>query len=116
MRVLAAAFTSSFSPRTPAFAATAGAANPFALGERIFADPSLSASGAISCATCHDPRNAHAQSNDLAVQLGSPSLDNAGTRAVPSRRYLALTPAFAMTGDGPVGGFDRDGRAPDLMM
>ncbi|HZT49962.1 MAG TPA: cytochrome-c peroxidase, partial [Hyphomicrobiaceae bacterium] len=31
-----------------------------ALGRRIFADPELSATGTIACATCHDPRLAFA--------------------------------------------------------
>src|SRR5262249_39915122 len=34
-----------------------------ALGERIFHDTALSASGRMSCATCHDPAFAHSQSN-----------------------------------------------------
>src|SRR5215468_452954 len=54
------------------------------LGAKIFRDVSLSASGAMSCATCHNPANAHAQSNDLAVQPGGASLDVPGFRAVPS--------------------------------
>src|SRR5438046_6683331 len=66
--------------------------NPVALGEKIFADASLSASGAMACATCHDPEHAHAQSNDLSVQLGGPSLDVPGFRAVPSLQYITLTP------------------------
>jgi cytochrome c peroxidase len=32
-----------------------GPATPVTLGEKIFADPSLSASGAMACASCHDP-------------------------------------------------------------
>src|SRR6476469_6973305 len=46
-----------------------------ALGERIFHDNTLSASGKQSCASCHDPRNAYAQSNLLSVQLGGPNGD-----------------------------------------
>lgn len=86
-----------------------------ALGETIFSDQSLSASGRQSCASCHDPVNAHAQSNDLSVQLGGANLDQPGFRAVPSLRYLNLTPAFSFAADGaPTGGFDRDGRAQTL--
>ncbi|HEY1058242.1 MAG TPA: cytochrome c peroxidase [Limnobacter sp.] len=86
------------------------------LGEQIFRDPSLSASGQMSCATCHDPANAHAQTNNLAVQLGGPTLTTAGARSVPSLRYLStVTPAFHFESDGtPVGGFNRDGRAQTL--
>ena len=86
-----------------------------ALGEKIFKDVSLSASGKMSCATCHDPANAHAQTNNLAVQFGGANLDVPGFRAVPSLRYLNLTPAFFFAADGtPTGGFTRDGRAQSL--
>lgn len=85
------------------------------LGEKIFGDQSLSASGKQSCASCHNPDNAHAQTNDSSVQLGGANLDQAGFRAVPSLRYLNLTPAFFFAADGtPTGGFDRDGRAASL--
>jgi cytochrome c peroxidase len=91
--------------------------SPVTLGEKLFADASLSASGAMSCATCHDPAHAHAQSNDLPVQLGGPNLDVPGFRAVPSLQYISLMPAFAIAADGtPSGGFDRDGRARDLLV
>lgn len=86
-----------------------------ALGEKIFNDPGLSASGRQSCASCHDPAHAHAQSNALSVQLGGPNLDVPGFRAVPSLRYLNLNPAFSFDGEGtPAGGFNRDGRAQSL--
>ena len=91
--------------------------NPVTLGEKIFADASLSASDAMACATCHDPAHAHAQSNDLAVQLGGPNLDVPGFRAAPSLQYISFVPAFGIAADGtPSGGFNRDGRARDLMV
>lgn len=105
--------------RAPVFAGTDDPAgpNPVTLGEKIFADPSLSASGAMACATCHDPRHAHAQSNDLAVQFGGANLDVPGFRAVPSLNYLSFTPAFFFDDEGtPTGGFNRDGRAKDLLV
>jgi len=87
-----------------------------ALGDLLFHDASLSASGDLACATCHDPARAHAQSNALAVQSGGAARDVPGFRAVPSLRYLSFTPRFGFDDDGtPSGGFDRDGRAPDLM-
>ncbi len=71
----------------------------------------------MSCASCHDPANAHAPSNDLSVQLGGMNLDVPGFRAVPSLRYLNLTPAFSFTADGaPIGGFNRDGKAQTLAL
>lgn len=105
--------------RAPVFAGAAapGGPTPVTLGEKIFADPGLSASGAMACATCHDPRQAHAQSNALPVQLGGANLDVPGFRAVPSLQYISLTPPFGFADDGtPTGGFDRDGRANDLLV
>lgn len=88
---------------------------PVALGELIFHDASLSASGKQSCASCHSPEHAHAAPNALPVQLGGPKLDQLGTRAVPSIRYLAATPAFAFDEEGtPSGGFNHDGSAETL--
>ena len=85
------------------------------LGKLIFRDASLSASGRLACASCHNPDNAHAQTNDLAAQLGGPDLATQGSRAAPSLRYLNLTPRFSLAADGtPSGGFDRDGRAQTL--
>ena len=105
--------------RAPVFALATNPAgpNPVTLGEKIFADVSLSASGAMACATCHDPQRAHAQSNDLPVQLGGANLDVPGFRAVPSLQYISLMPAFFFADDGtPTGGFNRDGRAKDLLV
>lgn len=88
---------------------------PAQLGQKIFSDMSLSASGQLACATCHDPAHGHAQANGLSVQLGGASGTIAGTRAAPSLRYLNLTPAFFFAKNGtPTGGFDRDGRAATL--
>lgn len=85
------------------------------LGRRIFADPSLSASGRMSCATCHDGAHAFASPGGPAVPFGGPDGTTPGFRAVPSLRYLAFTPSFHLEADGtPVGGFDRDGRAATL--
>lgn len=89
------------------------------LGRKLFFDISLSASGQMSCATCHNPDHAYAPINDLAVQLGGPKLDRAGTRSVPSLRYISFTPLFTrhfylpgpegLEDEGPTGGFTHDG-------
>ncbi|GGP23208.1 cytochrome-c peroxidase [Silvimonas iriomotensis] len=110
---------------TPApSAATASA--PLSLsaqvGHKLFFDATLSGSGKMSCATCHDPNFAYAAPNNLAVQLGGTDLLQAGTRAVPSLRYKEFTPAYADLLDnpdgvsvpGPGGGFTWDGRSPTL--
>jgi len=87
-----------------------------ALGEKIFNDPGLSASGRISCATCHDPATAHATGNaDIVVPAGGAAGDVSGFRNAPSLRYLTLNPAFFFDAEGtPRGGFNRDGRAASL--
>src|SRR5213076_427113 len=64
-------------------------------GKQLFFDKSLSASGAMSCASCHDPDHAYGPPNALAVQLGGPALDRAGMRAVPSLRYKLVVPAYS---------------------
>ncbi|MDL2353731.1 MAG: cytochrome c peroxidase [Pseudomonadota bacterium] len=85
------------------------------IGAQIFNDPTLSASGKQSCASCHNPANAHAQPNSLATQLGGADGAVAGFRATPSLRYLSANPSFSFDKDGTaIGGFNRDGRAQSL--
>ncbi|WP_428423205.1 cytochrome-c peroxidase [Methylibium sp.] len=93
-----------------------GALSPTAaLGEKIFRDVSLSASGRQACASCHDPQHAHTPANALAVQLGGPLMDRQGTRQAPSIRYLASNTSFFFDDEGtPTGGFFWDGRASSL--
>src|SRR5450830_1311078 len=110
-------------------APTTGSATPTStlsltaqVGQKLFFDQNLSGSGKMSCATCHDPNAAYAPSNNLAVQLGGPTLNLPGTRAVPSLRYKNVTPAYADLLDnpdgvsvpGPGGGFTADGRVDTL--
>ncbi len=118
---------------SPAAPAAGASASPFRaqltglslgaeLGKKLFFDKSLSASGGLACSTCHDPDHAYGPANGLAVQLGGPHLDRAGTRAVPSLRYKEFTPAYAdlldnpdgISAPGPGGGFTWDGRANTL--
>jgi cytochrome c peroxidase len=93
-----------------------------ALGREMFSDPSLSASGKMSCASCHSPRDAFGPPNALAVQFGGKDMRQAGVRAVPSLMYLQAVPPFTEhffesddEGDesidnGPSGGLTWDGR------
>ncbi len=93
-----------------------------ALGRRLFFDPSLSASGQMACATCHDPKHALGPPNALAVQLGGKDLHQPGLRAVPSLKYLQAVPQFTehffesddegdeSVDNGPTGGLTWDGR------
>ncbi len=93
------------------------------VGREIFFDVRLSASGKLSCASCHSADHAYGPPNGRAVQLGGRSLHTPGLRAVPSLRYtLARTPIWAHPrptslaervaehDDVPAGGFAWDGR------
>ena len=85
------------------------------VGDKIFHDVSLLASGSQSCATCHNPDHAHAGADGRAVPLGGAAFDQPGFRNAPSLRYLAKNPAFFFDAEGtPTGGFNRDGRAQSL--
>jgi cytochrome c peroxidase len=93
----------------------AGLSQAAQLGEKIFKDVSLSASGKQSCASCHSPDQAHGPVGNLSAELGGPNGDTQGFRASPSLRYLNQTPAFFFDKEGtPTGGIDRDGRAQSL--
>ncbi|HEY0230396.1 MAG TPA: cytochrome c peroxidase [Dokdonella sp.] len=98
-----------------ALAGTSDLPTPASLGREIFFDTSLSASGQMSCATCHDPAHAHAQSNPLAVQAGGANLDVPGFRSVPSLRYMTGDKFFFDSEGTPTAGFNRDGRASSLL-
>jgi cytochrome c peroxidase len=105
-------------PTTPVRNSGAGQAalSPVAdIGRLLFKDASLSASGRMSCETCHQPDHAHAGAPADKVALGGAALDQPGMRNAPSIRYASFTPAFSFAEDGtPSGGFYRDGRAKDL--
>lgn len=84
-----------------------------ALGESIFDDTSLSGSGQVACASCHERE--HAFAGGSVVPTGGVGLDVPGFRNAPSLKYLTLNPAFFFDREGtPTGGFDRDGRATSL--
>jgi cytochrome c peroxidase len=95
------------------------------MGRQIFFDASLSASGSLSCASCHDPANAYAAPTTAGVVMkGGTNMDRPGLRAVPSLRYLSDTPRFSRhtyidvgrerEDVGPAGGLMLDGRADNL--
>jgi cytochrome c peroxidase len=91
------------------------------VGRALFFDASLSASGRVACATCHDPRRAFGPPNDSPVQRGGRDGRRLGVRAVPSLTYTQTIPPFTEhyfddEGDdgidqGPAGGRTWDGRA-----
>lgn len=85
------------------------------VGQQIFSDTALSASGRQSCASCHVADHAFAGADGLSVPLGGPLMNLPGLRATPSLMYAAFTPPFQIAADGtPSGGFFRDGRASTL--
>lgn len=88
-----------------------------AVGRLAFNDRGLSASGQLSCASCHSASSGDAAPNDRAVQLGGPAMQTPGLRASPSLRYLAKNSAFHFDEEGtPTGGFFWDGRAGSLAL
>jgi len=103
------------------FEAAPDAASLSAMGRALFFDPSLSASGKSSCASCHSPAHAFGPPDGQAVQRGGIDGAQMGLRAVPSLEYLQNVPPFTEhtvddEGDdsidqGPAGGLDWDGRS-----
>jgi len=91
------------------------------IGRALFFDASLSASGKVACATCHDPQHALGPPNDVPVQFGGSDGRRPGVRAVPSLRYTQNIPPFTEhyvddeeddgIDQGPAGGRTWDGRA-----
>jgi len=128
---LLAAFAGAFVQTASAASTTAFYETPFekkpdaatltTLGRAMFFDRTLSASGRMACATCHDPAHAWGPPNSLAVQLGGADLKSPGIRAVPSLTYRHNTPPFNehfsdtdgndSIDQGPTGGRAWDGRA-----
>lgn len=86
-----------------------------ALGKQMFVDPALSASGTVSCASCHAPQNAGLAPNTLPVQPGGANSSTQGFRNAPTTTYALFTPPPATSIDGRLhGGQMLDGRAADL--
>lgn len=91
------------------------------LGERLFTDATLSASGRLACASCHDPARHFGPPDGQVVRLGGRSGSESGRRTVPALTYSQAVPPFTEhfnedDGDdgkdqGPAGGRDWDGRA-----
>ncbi len=93
----------------------AQALSPLAsLGQSLFNDPLLSASGRLSCATCHSPQNATMAPNSLPVQLGGAAMNLPGFRNVPTVAYARFTPRRSPPGAPTRAGLQLDGRALDL--
>lgn len=91
------------------------AADRIAIGERLFGETALSASGRLACATCHVESSAHAGAAGSFLPLGGVNGDQQGLRSMPTLRYLSDNRAFGFNPNGdPAGGFTWDGRADSL--
>jgi cytochrome c peroxidase len=103
---------------TPAAAPTETALSAqAALGQQIFVDKLLSASGRQSCQSCHVEQNAHGAPLDghAGRPGGKDTVDDQGGRGSPSIRYLKFNASFRFANDGTaMGGFFWDGRATSL--
>lgn len=70
------------------------------LGRALYVDASLSASGKMSCASCHDPANGYnPPPGSGPVMFGGPRLDTAGMRPPPSLAYLYRQQPFSIGPD-----------------
>ncbi len=101
-----------------------------ALGKQLFFDAGLSASGRVSCASCHSPANGYFSPDASPTPRGGVSGQAVGFRSSPTASYAALAPAFRFLGvtnqqgtvnngangklGTPRGGLMWDGRASDV--
>ncbi len=82
------------------------------VGDRLFEEVSLSASGKLACATCHVEARGHADAAGSFLPLGGADGTHQGLRSSPSARYLDQAGAFGFDAQGrPRGGLFWDGRA-----
>jgi cytochrome c peroxidase len=99
-------------PDVRALAATVDAPAAVEVGDKLFHDPRLSASGRIACGTCHTEEFGHADVPGTTLPKGGPGVNLLGMRSSPTVRYLNLTPPFRLSLLGtPSGGYLWDGRA-----
>lgn len=82
------------------------------VGDRLFEETSLSASGKLACASCHVEARGHADAAGSFLPLGGPDGSHQGLRSSPSARYLDQAGPFGFDAQGrPRGGLFWDGRA-----
>ncbi len=94
----------------PAVAPTT-AADRMAVGDKLFKEQRLSASGRQACASCHVPGRGHADAEGVFLPLGGPALDRQGLRSSAALNYLGGNTVFSFDTQGrPEGGFTWDGR------
>ena len=84
------------------------------LGEQVFHDTTLSASGQQSCASCHLKELGHASARGL--EIGGSQMQFSGDRNTPSLRYLWRNTGLQFDEEGKAsGGFFWDGRSDSLI-
>lgn len=82
------------------------------VGDRLFDEVRLSASGRLACASCHVEARGHADSVGTFLPLGGADGSHQGLRSSPSVRYLDQAGAFGFDAQGRAGGgLFWDGRA-----
>ncbi|MEP7187011.1 MAG: cytochrome c peroxidase [Rhodanobacter sp.] len=69
------------------------------LGRLMFFDPSLSASGKQSCASCHSPAHGYNPPNGQTLQPGGAHMGQVGFRPPPSLAYLYRQQPFSIGPD-----------------
>ena len=115
------AMAAAIEPSPRAYGNRPGVEELTALGRAMFSDPTLSASGRLACASCHDPSAAFGPNARTPSPFADADPAHAGTRAIPSLRYAQFAGRFTEnTVDdeethgadaGPTGGLTWDGRA-----
>jgi len=115
-----AAFALAVEPAPRAFGDRPTVDQLTALGRAMFGDPGLSASGRLSCASCHDPAAAFGPNAHTPNPFADADPAHAGTRAIPSLRYAQFAGRFTEhtvddeethgVDGGPTGGLTWDGR------
>ena len=81
-------------------------AEKVALGEKLYFDKRISASGSVSCAICHDPANAFTDHNSVAIGVSS----KAGTRNAPT--ILNAMFSQRLFWDGRAGSLEEQAKQP----
>ncbi|MBH9579538.1 cytochrome-c peroxidase [Inhella proteolytica] len=96
---------------TPAPTPTPDLSARAAVGDQLFHERALSASGQLACASCHDPARGHADPAGRFLPIGGAGHNQQGLRSSPSIRYLDQAGAFTRDAQGqPRGGLMWDGR------
>jgi cytochrome c peroxidase len=95
-------------------APAASTATQLSISQALFAEKSLSASGQLSCASCHTDETAHSTAPGVSLPVGGVLMNQQLSRSSPSLMYKSTTPIFSFNAGEAIGGFDWDGRVNTL--